>query len=64
MCFITFNFTEHVPLIILYQKDTEVIQRLIIPTRMQGNVIKVYDQTKHGQRTFIIDHILAAELQR
>ncbi|MGI6706528.1 MAG: hypothetical protein ACOX6S_09895 [Clostridia bacterium] len=54
----------NIPLVIIYQKQDSITQRLIRPRSLVKGILKAWDYEKQGPRTFRMDKILAAEIRR
>jgi len=58
------SIQENIPLVIIYQKQGTITQRMIRPRKLDKGVLKAWDYEKQGPRTFRMDNILAAEVRQ
>ncbi len=58
------SIQENVPLMIIYQKQDAITQRMVRPRRMDKGMLRAWDYEKQGPRTFRMDKILAAEVRQ
>ncbi len=54
----------NIPLVIIYQKQDAITQRMVRPRRMDKGMLRAWDYEKQGPRTFRMDKILAAEVRQ
>jgi len=54
---------ESKPMEIIYQKQDQIVQRLVKPSSLRGDLMVAWDYMKHAPRTYHICNILSAQIR-